>query len=68
MIHNPPGLVIFHTKKIDPPFFLEKNLYGVKQILHLVPSKNLFIFCFYNGFYKDNRGYQKSASTSRNLP
>ena len=41
-------LLVFSTReKIDPYFFLKMNHWCMKQILHLVPSKNLYIcFCY----------------------
>ena len=43
----PPWFALFPRKEKLPLFFLEMNHWCVKRILHLVPSKNLYIcFCY----------------------
>ena len=44
--------MVFLLEKNWTHFFLKLDPYCVKQILHLVPSKNLFIFCFFIAYYR----------------
>ena len=47
-LHPPAhGLVFSRRKQITHIFFLKMNHISGKQILHLVPSKNLYIFFCY---------------------
>ena len=70
--HPPPGLVIFHTKKIDPHFFLEiRPLLGETNFT-LGPISKSIIFCFNIGFYNcllspqdlGPSGYSKAVLTA----
>ena len=59
-LRPPPSVWSFLLETCHPFFSFGKH-YWVKQILCLVPSGNLFAFCFYKGFYNCNNKLTKTC-------
>ena len=65
---TPPRLGLFSKEKKITHYFLKMNKWCVKQILHLVPSKNLYIcFCYIYQFHLPKIGQNLISASAMAL-